>query len=233
MSERITPSLVISIIALIVAIGGVSYAAVKIPKNSVGTKQLKKGAVKTAKLKKGAVSTAKIKGDAVTAAKLKDGSVGASELQDGSVDSANLGNDSVDSAKVKDGSLGRSDFAPGQITGDAWYAARDSTDLFDLTANFVPVVTTPVLPAGSYVLAARANVLGGGGVANTLICSMENDAAQNFTVGSGTVFPLSMAATAVLAEPSAVQLNCQKSSGSPRIAQAHIIVTQVNGVTES
>ncbi len=62
---------------------------------------------------------------------------------------------------------------------------------------------------------------------------MENDAAQNFTVGSTAVFPLSMAATVVLAEPSAVQLNCLKSTGSPQIAQAHIIVTQVNRVTES
>jgi len=45
MSNRITPSLVISVIALVVALGGASYAALKIPKNSVGSKQLKKNSV--------------------------------------------------------------------------------------------------------------------------------------------------------------------------------------------
>jgi hypothetical protein len=37
MKRRITPSLVVSIIALVVALGGASYAAIQIPKNSVGT----------------------------------------------------------------------------------------------------------------------------------------------------------------------------------------------------
>jgi hypothetical protein len=47
-----SPALVISIVALFVALGGSSYAAITaLPANSVGTKQLKNGAVSTAKLK--------------------------------------------------------------------------------------------------------------------------------------------------------------------------------------
>jgi hypothetical protein len=42
---------VVSVIALFVALGGISYAAFKLPKNSVGTKQLKKNAVNGAKVK--------------------------------------------------------------------------------------------------------------------------------------------------------------------------------------
>ncbi len=57
MEKRITPSLVISVIALVVALGGVSYAAINIPKNSVGSKQLKKNSVTTKKLKKKAVTS--------------------------------------------------------------------------------------------------------------------------------------------------------------------------------
>jgi hypothetical protein len=46
-----SPALVISLIALFVALGGTSYAAISsLPANSVGTQQLKNGAVTAAKL---------------------------------------------------------------------------------------------------------------------------------------------------------------------------------------
>jgi hypothetical protein len=45
-----SPAVVISVIALFVALGGTSYAAITIPTNSVGTAQLKNGAVTAAKL---------------------------------------------------------------------------------------------------------------------------------------------------------------------------------------
>ena len=51
MRRHLTPSLFISLIALFVALGGASYAAVKIPKNSVGSSQLKKNAVSSSKVK--------------------------------------------------------------------------------------------------------------------------------------------------------------------------------------
>jgi hypothetical protein len=35
-----SPALVVSVIALVVALGGTSYAAFTLPKNSIGTKQL-------------------------------------------------------------------------------------------------------------------------------------------------------------------------------------------------
>jgi hypothetical protein len=49
--RKISPATVIAMIALAVALGGTSYAAVVLPKNSVGTKQLKKNAVTSAKVK--------------------------------------------------------------------------------------------------------------------------------------------------------------------------------------
>lgn len=55
------PALVISLIALFVALGGTTYAATSLPKNSVGAKQLKKNAVTSAKIKNGAVTAAKLK----------------------------------------------------------------------------------------------------------------------------------------------------------------------------
>jgi len=85
-----SPALVISVIALFIALGGTSYAVTQLPKDSVGTKQLKKSAVTSQKLKagavtsrtiaKGAVTDGKLAGNAVTGAKVKDGSLTADDL---------------------------------------------------------------------------------------------------------------------------------------------------------
>lgn len=45
-----SPAFVMSLIALFVALGGTTYAATSLPKNSVGTKQLKNGAVTKKKI---------------------------------------------------------------------------------------------------------------------------------------------------------------------------------------
>jgi hypothetical protein len=47
-----SPALVISLIALFVALGGTTYAATSLPANSVGTRQIKNGAVTASKLNK-------------------------------------------------------------------------------------------------------------------------------------------------------------------------------------
>ena len=49
-------------LALFIALGGVGYAAIKLPKNSVGTKQLRTSAVKSKEIKNGAVTRRDIKG---------------------------------------------------------------------------------------------------------------------------------------------------------------------------
>ena len=59
-----------------VALGGVGYAAVKLPKNSVGTKQVKKNAITTAKIKKDAVTGAKVKAASLTGADIDVNSLG-------------------------------------------------------------------------------------------------------------------------------------------------------------
>jgi hypothetical protein len=67
-SHKPTPALMISIVALIVALGGTGYAALNVPKSSVGTAQLRDGAVSTRKLQNGAVTAAKINARKLTAA---------------------------------------------------------------------------------------------------------------------------------------------------------------------
>ena len=58
---------VISVIALFVALGGASYAAVTLPKNSVGAKQIKKNGVGASEIKRSAVRTGEVKNGALRA----------------------------------------------------------------------------------------------------------------------------------------------------------------------
>ena len=57
---KLTYANVIATIALFVALGGASYAAVKLPKNSVGTKQIKNKSITGAKIAAGAVTGEKV-----------------------------------------------------------------------------------------------------------------------------------------------------------------------------
>ena len=56
-AQHLTFANVVACLALFIALGGASYAAFKLPKNSVGTKQIKKHAVTPGKLSKAAKST--------------------------------------------------------------------------------------------------------------------------------------------------------------------------------
>ena len=61
--SRLTYANVIATLALFIAIGGASaFAASKLAKNSVGTKQIKNQAVTAAKIQNGAITGAQVKG---------------------------------------------------------------------------------------------------------------------------------------------------------------------------
>jgi hypothetical protein len=59
MRRHLTFANVLSVIALFVALGGASYAAVTLPKDSVGPRQIKKGAVTTSKISRATRATLK------------------------------------------------------------------------------------------------------------------------------------------------------------------------------
>jgi hypothetical protein len=73
---RPSPALVVSIIALIVALGGTSYAAFSVPRDSVGSRQLRKNAVTTKKIANGAVTGAKIAKGTITARQININALG-------------------------------------------------------------------------------------------------------------------------------------------------------------
>ena len=55
-----SPAMVVACLALLVALGGTGYAAIKLPANSVGTKQLKRSAVTGVKVKSNALTGTQI-----------------------------------------------------------------------------------------------------------------------------------------------------------------------------
>jgi hypothetical protein len=63
-TSRLTSSNVVAFVALFVALGGGAYAAIKLPANSVGTKQLKNGAVTSAKVKNGSLGVSNLSSSA-------------------------------------------------------------------------------------------------------------------------------------------------------------------------
>ena len=66
----------IALLALFIALGGTTYAATALPKNSVGPKQLRKNAVTNKKIAKNAVTGAKVKNDSLTGADVLESSLG-------------------------------------------------------------------------------------------------------------------------------------------------------------
>lgn len=64
MSAVPSPAMLVAMIALFVALSGISYAA-GLAKNSVGTKQLKNNAVTSKKIKKGAVTASDVKSNSI------------------------------------------------------------------------------------------------------------------------------------------------------------------------
>src|SRR5262249_15786041 len=51
----LSPSMAVALVALVVALGGTSYAAIKLPRNSVGNPQIRRSAVTGAKVQDGSL----------------------------------------------------------------------------------------------------------------------------------------------------------------------------------
>jgi hypothetical protein len=122
-----------------IALGGTSYAAFRLPNNSVTSKKIKNGAVHASDLGNGSVSGAKLAANAVTTSKLADASVSTSKLADASVSTSKLADASVTSTKLAPASvtgtslapnaITESDVAPGSLTGAAFQCATGDEGL--------------------------------------------------------------------------------------------------------
>lgn len=170
------PALVISLIALFVALGGTAFAAISLPKDSVGSKQLKKGAVTSVKIAKGAVTNAKIAGNAVTGAKVENDSLTGADILESSLgkvpsagmaDSATTATNAANSSEL--GGIAASGYQQ-RVTGTCPIAIDAIASTGSVTCENLVVVehVSPVVTQGntaneSATCPAGDTLVGGGG----------------------------------------------------------------------
>ncbi len=114
-TRRLRPKLtyanVVATVALFIALGGASYAAVRLPARSVGTPQLKLKSVGQPQLKAGAVGTPQLKAGSVNAPQLAANAVGPDSLQGNAVGPDQLAPGAVGGRELKDGGITEQDLA--------------------------------------------------------------------------------------------------------------------------
>ena len=227
--RRPSASLVISVIALFVALGGVGYAAVSIPNNSVGTAQLKNGAV----------SNSKIKNNAVNYKKIAQHTVGLQRVDNTKIQTRVSGTCSGNSAIATVTQGGK---VTCQSTLPPQFGAASDTAPVPTTAN---TLVSKVLPGGNYLLNSNvyANISGATGQSVSVRCTLQvaSGAEQIRTVtvaiGGNTqtqrvAIPLTFPGT-VASPQGTVNVACSRSS-SPALPNPTVTaVSTLNAVATS
>ena len=132
-SFRPSPALVISCLALLLALSGSAIAA-GVAKNSVRSAQIVDGTVRTVDIRDSAVNAPKIAADAVGAEEIAENAVSSPEVAPDSLTAGDLGVASVTSSEVADQSLTANDLGPDSV-GSSEIAANavDSSELGTVT----------------------------------------------------------------------------------------------------
>jgi Collagen triple helix repeat (20 copies) len=158
-----SPAVLISSLALFVALGGTSYAAIVLPKNSVGSTQIKSNAVTSGKVRNGSLLKTDFKlGQVPSGAAGAQGPAGANGATGAAGPKGDTGAAGANGANGSNGSNGlKGDDGDDGATGlrgpsDAFYTDPfDSDGALDTTDTTLRVV---FLPAGNYTLAVSAQV---------------------------------------------------------------------------
>lgn len=146
LNTRISPATPVALVALFVALGGVSYAAgtigtselengavtkKKLHRNAVVPGKIRNGAVVRKKLRNGAVNGPKIAADAVTGEKVVESSLGkvpSAASADNADTAASVGPDGVDTAALKGGAVTAPKLAATVVHSETLELAAESTD---------------------------------------------------------------------------------------------------------
>jgi len=105
--KQMTYANVMSTIAVFLLLGGATaFAASKLGKNSVGTKQLRAHSVTAAKLKKNSVTGKKVRDNAITTSKIADNAITTSKIADNAITTSKIADGTVTGAKVQAATLG-------------------------------------------------------------------------------------------------------------------------------
>jgi hypothetical protein len=133
----------VALVALIVALSGTTYAAVRI-----GTKQIKNNAITSEKIRNGHVRNVDLARNSVVTSKIVAGAVTGLQIRDASVSNADLGNDSVTGPRIRGSAVGNSDLANDAVTSPKLRAASvGNSDLADNSIGASKVADGSLLAA--------------------------------------------------------------------------------------
>jgi hypothetical protein len=161
----------VAVLALALVVGGGAAVAVgtTLPKNSVGSTQVKNGSLKGKDVKDGSLEAKDVKDGSLKGKDVKDGSVKGKDVKDGSVTGADLRDGRVTGVDLTDGSVAAKDLADDAVdTVDTYfYGAGDVTTIWSdpevgtmtlsLTCSSTPTINAFVSVAKS---PARGGVYG-------------------------------------------------------------------------
>jgi hypothetical protein len=102
-------------LALFVALGGTGYAAIRIPRHSVGNAQLQTNAVSASKIRANAVGSSEIRANAVGSSEVRVNAIGSSEIRRDGVGQPEIRRGAVTSSEIRDGSIRPADVGAGAI----------------------------------------------------------------------------------------------------------------------
>ncbi|HEY1516719.1 MAG TPA: hypothetical protein VGF91_09900 [Solirubrobacteraceae bacterium] len=207
--RRPSAPLVISIVALFFAFGGVSYAAFTIPKNSVGTKQ--------------------IRGNAVTWQKIAPGTIGSARINQGLVQTRVTG-----TCTGTNGAIGQVTQSGHVVcnpsASEQFGSSSTGTGVTGTSAN----VASRSLGAGSYLLLGDAYADNIAGTDSTLTCTLSvpsgSSQARTVTVPAGhhVVLPINLASSVPSAGATST-LACTQTGGTVTVdGQINAIQTASN-----
>lgn len=176
-----SPALAVAILALVVALSGVSYAATKLPKNSVGAKQIKKNAVRSKQIKKNAVNSSKIRNKSLKAVDFKPG-----QLPTGP-----QGQQGPEGAQGQPGAQGQQGIqGPQGENGSAGLSGYQRVSVQTATTSSSEKSVTVTCPADKKVIGGGAEILFGEGevIVDEAYPNSDNSFyGETSTVGGGNV----------------------------------------------
>ena len=136
--RRPSPSIVIALIALFVALGGPAEAAKlldgkRIRPGTVGARQIKDGGVAEKELRNGAVTRAKLSPSAISfLLQTPNASITANKLADGAVAGGKIADKSLGAVDIADGQIGQPQIADNGVAArEIADGAVDSGEIFD------------------------------------------------------------------------------------------------------
>lgn len=228
--RRPSPALVVACIALLIALGGTSIAAVtQVPKNSVGANQLKNNAVTNPKMANNAVKAPELASNAVVAAKIASNAV----------TSPKIAANAVTGAKIADGSVAAADLASGVLPAPSAAFARFVNGPVSVPDAIAEIANLSIPAAGAYVISSKVVVSSTAtGSARTVTCRLEagTDADESQTLLNESTSPATISNLVVhnFTAAGSVSFRCGRTSVAPADAtQIKIAAIGVTTLTNS